>query len=235
MATLRIYAELLKHPVGWIGALALFAVNAVVFHYVDRAIADYGYFSFRAVTELVGLATYAAFAFPVVRIMLKGAVAMERPRWATWTVVSILLSVIRVGLAVLGLTASIVFLPDSFLYLDYEWQEFLIETLIIPFFLGVFVWETALICGRHAPTLGESTRFVWQRRGGILLLYFAISSSDFFVSYWLTYALEQAEPWVVDAAFSVRYAFYSWCLSLLSVALFVDLVQSATRVEEEFA
>ncbi|QFT76036.1 hypothetical protein [Erythrobacter sp. THAF29] len=234
MTTLQIWADLLRHKVGIAAAFLLFLFNIPVSVFLGDLATRAGYFEYRAVSDAIGIVYFAFFIFPVLRITLRGKLALGPPRWAVWAGVEVLLSIATFLVVYALIIVGILLWPNLGMTIPSQWQEFILEVLIVPFLLGVFVWQVGLVLGRESPLFRRAHGYVFGERKAIVALYLIISVSDVFVSWALVSLLEGEAQLVMDAAFSARYAIYTWLLSLLCAALYVELADSERALEEIF-
>lgn len=225
----------LRQPVGWAAALGLALINIPIEIEFQQSGLYLSYWTYLLANEIVGLVCYMAFALLLFRRLMRGRLELGPPRWSIWVSAMLILSIARIAVVLALLVLSYVLVPDLMLILAPEWHEFALEVLISPLLLGFYIWEIALVLGRFSPPLKRAHSFVFVERRWVFLLYFLISISDFPLSYAIAQLSAEWSAPAVSVAFSIRYAIYSWILSLISLALFCDFLESDERIEDVFA
>ena len=229
-----ILPELLKNRVGWQAGAILFLVSIPIAYFVERPASELGFYTYNAISRSVGILVFAGFIFPLVRSVLRGWVEMSSSRWLAWFALSIVLTLFSFMASFALVTVSYLFEIDAVLYIAPEWQQYVAEVLITPIFVAAFVWGIGLIAGRRSPSLSQVHRFVWGQRIAIVGVYFVLVLIDLAISYAIPFVTPTDADFTTEIAYSLRYAFFTWLLSLITIALYDDLVQSAPTAAEIF-
>ncbi|MEO0907350.1 MAG: hypothetical protein AAFY07_07455 [Pseudomonadota bacterium] len=229
-----ILPELLRNRVGWQAAAALFLVSIPIGYFVERPASELGFYTYNAISRSVGILVFAGFIFPLVRSALRGRVEMSSPRWLAWLALSIALAIFSFVASFAMVAVSYLLEIDAVLYIAPGWHQSVAEVLITPIFVAVFVWEIGLIAGRRSPSLSQVHRFVWGQRIAIVGVYFVLVLLDLAISYAIPFVIPTDADFMTEIAYSLRYAFFTWLLSLITIALYDDLVQSAPTAAEIF-
>lgn len=234
MESLRIYVDLLKDRAAWVGAALFFLVNIPLFQFIDRPAAELGYFESNAIIRTLGIVVFGFFIFPVTRTLAKGRIELAAPQVWTWVGTAILLGLANFGLGFSITVTGYYLWPEAGLILGPEWHQYFLEGLILSAFLGFHTWQTGLICGRSSPSLAAVVRFVWGRRSAFFVLYLALSMVDFAIMLMITPDDANQTPLWFEAVIAARYAFFTWCLSLIPVAIYLEIAGQSRPITEVF-
>ncbi len=234
MVGFGILPELLRNRVGWQAAAVLFLASIPMAYFVERPASELGFYTYNAILRSVGILVFAGFIFPLVRSVLRGRVEMSSPRWLAWFALSIVLTMFSFMAGLAMVVFSYLLKIDAVLYIAPGWDQYVAEALITPIFVAVFVWEIGLIAGRRSPSLSEVHRFVWGQRIAIVGVYFVLVFIDLAISYAIPFVIPTDAELMTEIAYSLRYAFFTWLLSLITIALYDDLVRSAPTAAEIF-
>lgn len=234
MSWAAIYKELLARPAGWIAAGLFYLASVPLFAFLTEMVSEADYFEYIAIFEVAGLVLFALYAFPTLRYLVRGRVELGSARWALWSMVAAALLVLTNALTVPAYLALYMLDAELIFFLEPRWMEALLISLISAFLLGLDVWLVGVILGRKRPGFRECHQFVWGERKAVFAVYLVLSMVDFVISYGVASIVESWGTLEQEILYSARYAFFTWCLSLFVVALYIDLVESQQNVAEVF-
>lgn len=235
MPTFQIFGELAARPVTWVAGLLLYVGTMVVFELVGTLAEAGAYQSLAILSQVVGVGLFAAFIFPLARILTRDRITLGPPRWIVWIIAAIaermVLSIAAAVLAVvLYLTAS------DFMASEWgQWWFRSFEALLSPLLIGLFLWKIGLVCGSRTATFGSVHRFVWGQRRVMILVYFAVQLADIGASAALATVMQGMNVAASRAIFTLPATLSTWVIGLLLVALFLDYSREQTPIEDVFS
>ena len=219
---LREFGGLLRRPVAWLATLLFYIAFTPLTYLLYIGTTGLSYWTYTLLAEVLRIALFGAYAFPLIRALLRDRYVLATPRLGDWLGASALqvIATYLIGVALAG--AALEYAPAAVDALPPAWQTTFFLNMTAPLFLGVFVWQAAMVCGWRQPDLPQSWNLAWSQRGGYVLLYALLVAGEIALTMWLDRLSSQFEPWELHAIAMIPYCLLTMLLTLFVTALLLE-------------